>query len=291
VWANSSMDSQDILTFEPYIRLSAFFGVFFIMALLERLAPRRTLTVSRKLRWCSNLGIVVVNTIIARLILPMTLVVFATLCAAQNWGVLNLIDGPMWGEAALAILVMDFAIWLQHVMVHAVPLLWRLHRLHHTDLDYDVTTGARFHPLEILLSLGLKFLVIALLGASPVSVMAFEVILNAMAMFNHANVRLPLALDGVLRWLVVTPDFHRVHHSVHPFETNSNFGFNLSIWDRVFGTYIAQPEHGHTGMTIGLNIFRNPREERLDKMLTQPFRSGAEDRKDGYTINRRDGKA
>lgn len=280
------LNANDILDLEPVIRLSAFFGIFAIMAGLELAAPRRALTVSKSLRWFSNLGIVVLNTAIARVVLPMAPVAFAGYCATNGWGVLNLLDAPWWIEAIAAVVIMDFAIWLQHVMVHAIPMLWRLHRLHHADLDYDVTTGARFHPIEILLSLGIKFAVIALIGASPVAVLLFEVILNAMAMFNHANVRLPLGLDAVLRTLLVTPDFHRVHHSVLPYETNSNFGFNLSIWDRLFGTHQAQPESGHEGMTIGLDIFRDPIEERLDKLITQPFRDAPET--GGYTINRRD---
>ncbi|PHS76524.1 MAG: hypothetical protein COB59_11055 [Rhodospirillaceae bacterium] len=266
------MAGETLLNFEPYIRLSAFFGIFAIMASLELIAPRRPLRVSKKLRWGSNLGIVVLNTVVARLVLPMAPIIFATLCVERGWGVLNLIEWSGWTEIVLAVILLDFVIWLQHVMVHAVPLFWRLHRMHHTDLDYDVTTGARFHPIEILLSLGIKFSVIALIGASPVAVLLFEVILNAMAMFNHANVRLPLGLDKVLRILLVTPDFHRVHHSIIAQETNSNYGFNLSIWDRLFGTYIAQPEKGHKGMTIGLPIFRDPAEQRLDKMLTQPMR-------------------
>lgn len=280
------MDIQNILAFEPQIRLAAFFGIFAIMAGLELLAPRRALRVSKSLRWLSNLGLVALNTVVARLVLPMAPVAFAGYCAANGWGVLNLLDGPTWLEVVAAIVIMDFAIWLQHVMVHAVPVLWRLHRLHHADLDYDVTTGARFHPIEILLSLGIKFAVIALIGASPVAVLLFEVILNAMAMFNHANVRLPLGLDAVLRVLLVTPDFHRVHHSARPHETNANFGFNLSIWDRFLGTYQAQPEDGHEAMTIGLDVFRDPREQRLDKLITQPFRDAPST--GGYAINRRD---
>lgn len=280
------INSQDILSFEPHIRLFAFFGVFAVMAIYELFAPRRALTISKGLRWFSNLGIVALNTLIARLVLPMAPVAFAVLCADRGWGIFNLLDWPVWVEVVAVIVIMDFAIWLQHVMVHAVPALWRLHRLHHADQDYDVTTGARFHPIEILLSLGIKLALIALIGAGPVAVLLFEVILNAMAMFNHANVRLPLKVDAVLRVLLVTPDFHRVHHSDQPFETNSNFGFNLSIWDRAFGTYIAQPEHGHEGMTIGLDVFRDPAEQRLDKMLTQPFRQHV----GNYAINRRDWK-
>jgi len=195
------IDAQQILAHEPILRLAAFFGIFAVMAGLELVAPRRALSVSKGLRWFSNLGIVALNTLVARFLLPMAPVAFAGLCATNGWGVLNLIDGPLWLEVVVVIVLMDFAIWLQHVMVHAIPLLWRLHRLHHADLDYDVTTGARFHPLEILLSLGIKFAVIALLGASPLAVLLFEIILNAMAMFNHANVRLPLGLDAVLRWV------------------------------------------------------------------------------------------
>lgn len=280
------MTGESLLQFEPAIRLSAFFGIFIVMALWELARPRRPLSVSKKLRWFSNLSIVVLNTVLARAILPMAPVAFAFVATENSWGVFNLLAWNGFVELALAVILMDFAIWLQHVMVHAIPLLWRLHRMHHADLDYDVTTGARFHPIEIILSLGIKFCVIALLGASPVAVLIFEVLLNATAMFNHSNVRLPLGLDAVLRLLVVTPDMHRVHHSVRPNEANSNFGFNLPWWDRMFGTYTAQPADGHEGMTIGLSQFREIRDERLDQMLTQPFRSDAE----GYALNRRHGK-
>lgn len=282
------MSSEVLIANEPLIRLGVFGAVFAVMALWELLAPRRVLSVSKGLRWFSNLSIVAINTGLARVLLPMAPVAFAALAADRGWGVLNLSDWPVWLELVVAVVVLDFAIWLQHVVVHAIPVLWRLHRLHHADLDYDVTTGARFHPIEILLSLGIKFCVIALLGASPLAVLVFEIILNAMAMFNHANVKLPLKLDAVLRLIVVTPDFHRVHHSDQPFETNSNFGFNLSIWDRLFGTYIPQPTGGHKGMTIGLDMFRDPVEERLDKLLTQPFRTDPEAGDKGYAINRRD---
>ena len=278
------MTGEFLLEHEPVIRLSAFFGIFAIMAAMELIAPRRALTVSKGLRWFSNLSIVALNTVLGRLILPMAPVAFAYLCAEKGWGLFNLTDWPGWLELVVAVILMDFAIWLQHVMVHAIPMLWRLHRMHHADLDYDVTTGARFHPIEIILSLGIKFCVIALLGASPVAVLAFEVLLNATAMFNHSNVRLPLGLDAVLRLFLVTPDMHRVHHSAIPRECNSNFGFNLPWWDRLFGTYTAQPELGHEGMTIGLDMFREERDERLDQMLIQPFRQA----KGEYAINRRD---
>ncbi len=273
-----------LLSLEQPIRLGFFFGTFALMAMLEIISPRRKLSISKSLRWFSNLGIVVLNTVIARAVLPMAPIMFASLSAEMGWGVFNIFDISPWLAIVATIVLMDLAIWLQHVMVHAVPVLWRLHRLHHADLDYDVTTGARFHPIEILLSLGIKFAVIALLGAPAAAVLVFEVILNAMAMFNHANFKLPLGLDAVLRTMFVTPDMHRVHHSIVPEETNSNFGFNLSIWDRMFGTYIAQPTGGHEGMTIGIDLFRTTKDERLDQMLIQPFRGPAGE----YTINRRD---
>ncbi len=191
---------------------------------------------------------------------------------------------PGWIEFLIAIIVLDLAIYLQHVLFHAAPLLWRLHRMHHQDLDFDVTTGARFHPIEILLSMGIKLMVIAALGPSAAAVLVFEALLNGMAMFNHANAKLPLGLDAILRMFVVTPDMHRVHHSVLPNETNSNFGFNLSVWDRLFGTYRAQPAAGHEAMTIGIEQFREPRELWLDRLLLQPLRGDA----GAYPINRRD---
>jgi len=278
------MIGESLLQHEPLIRLSAFFGIFAVMAAFELIAPRRVLSVSKTLRWFSNLTIVALNTVLARLILPMAPVAFALVAVENGWGVFNLLDWDGWLELVLAVVLMDFAIWLQHVMVHAIPMLWRLHRMHHADLDYDVTTGARFHPIEIFLSLGIKFCVIALLGASPVAVLIFEVLLNATAMFNHSNVKLPLGLDAVVRLLVVTPDMHRVHHSAIPRECNSNFGFNLPWWDRMFGTYIAQPKLGHEGMTVGLDMFRDEKDERLDQMLIQPLRTA----KGEYAINRRD---
>jgi len=268
------INGADSLAFEPYIRVGAFLGLFTVMAVLERISPRRALRLPKNQRWFSNLGIVVLNSIMVRLILPLGPVAFANLWAEHNWGLFNLIGLPFWVEVVFAIVIMDFAIWIQHLLAHRLPWFWQVHLVHHTDLDYDVTTGARFHPLEIFISLAIKFVVIAIIGASPVAVLLFEVILNTMAIFNHANVHLPRAFDAVLRRLVVTPDFHRVHHSDLALETNSNYGFNLSIWDRIFGTYVAQPQRGHTGMTIGLPIFLGQGEHRLDKMLTQPFRNG-----------------
>jgi sterol desaturase/sphingolipid hydroxylase (fatty acid hydroxylase superfamily) len=276
---------DSILEFEPTIRLSFFLGVFAVVALWEIAAPRRQRSLGRLNRWPSNLGIVVLNTVVMRVLFPVAAVAMAVKTSANGWGLFNLVDLPLWLEVVLAVIILDAAIYLQHVMFHAVPALWRLHRMHHADLDYDVTTGARFHPIEIVLSMVIKLSVVSVLGASPVAVIIFEVMLNATAMFNHGNVRLPLAIDGVLRLLIVTPDMHRVHHSIIPSEANSNFGFSLPWWDRAFGTYRAQPEAGHHGMTIGISSFRDPVEQRLDKMLLQPFRDGGQ----GYAINAKRG--
>lgn len=263
--------SNFILAHGVAIRLSAFLGVLMMMAIWEMAAPRRVRVVSRWVRWPSNLGLVAINTLALRVILPSAAVGAAVLAQQRSWGLLNNVALPEWGRIVIAILVLDLAIYLQHVMFHAVPALWRLHRMHHTDLDFDVTTGARFHPIEILLSMVLKITVIAALGAPPFAVLVFEIVLNATAMFNHGNVGLPERLDRIVRWIVVTPDMHRVHHSVVPRETNSNFGFNLPWWDRLCGTYRAQPAAGHEGMTIGLDQFRDPGQLRLDRMLMQPF--------------------
>jgi sterol desaturase/sphingolipid hydroxylase (fatty acid hydroxylase superfamily) len=267
--------TESILAVEPTIRLAFFLGVFAAMAGLEALLPRRERSVSRWIRWPSNLGIVAVNTVLLRILFPTAAVGLALLGEARGWGLLNALALPSWLSLVLAVLLLDLVIYLQHVMFHAVPALWRLHRMHHADLDFDVTTGARFHPIEILLSMGLKLAAVAALGAPALAVLVFEVLLNATAMFNHANLRIPGALDRVLRWVIVTPDMHRVHHSVVPRETNSNFGFNLPWWDRLLGTYRAQPAAGHQAMTIGLEQFRAPRELWLDRMLVQPFRGEA----------------
>jgi sterol desaturase/sphingolipid hydroxylase (fatty acid hydroxylase superfamily) len=263
----------DILfTHEPWIRLAAFAGVFAAMALWELLAPRRRQVVARRRRWPGNIGVVVIDTLLLRLIFPTAAVGVALVAQVGGWGLLPALNAPSWLALIIAVVVLDLAIYLQHVLFHAVPALWRLHRMHHADLEIDVTTGARFHPIEILLSMAIKLGVVAALGAPAVAVLIFEVLLNATSMFNHGNVRLPRRLDRVLRWLVVTPDMHRVHHSILPHETNSNFGFNLPWWDRVFGTYRAQPQAGHEAMTIGIEQFRDHRELRLDRMLMQPFR-------------------
>jgi sterol desaturase/sphingolipid hydroxylase (fatty acid hydroxylase superfamily) len=273
-----------VQTHEAAIRLGFFLGIFAVMAVWELLAPRRTLTVSKTVRWINNLGLVVLNTVFLRLLFPAAAVGMATFATAQGWGLFNYYQVSLWFAVPVAVIAMDFVIWLQHVMVHAVPALWRLHRVHHADLDYDLTTGARFHPFEIILSMLIKFATIAVLGPPVVAVILFEVILNGMAMFNHGNVGLPGPLDRALRWLVVTPDMHRVHHSVEDDEANSNFGFNLSWWDRLFGTYRDQPRAGHQGMTIGIHGYRELREVGwLPGLLALPFRG----RITGYVINRR----
>lgn len=264
--------SEDPSAFEPLIRGGAFAGVLAAMALWELLAPRRPLAVGRGRRWPANLGIVAIDTLIVRMVAPMGAVGMALAAEAHGWGLFHYLDAPPWLAIVAAVILLDAAIYLQHVVFHAVPVLWRLHRMHHADLAIDVTTGLRFHPVEILLSLGIKLAVVAALGAPPAAVLVFEVLLNATSMFNHGNVRIPQRIDRALRWLVVTPDMHRVHHSIVVRETNSNFGFNLPWWDRVFGTYRAQPEAGHERMTIGIDQFRDPRELRLDRLLTQPFR-------------------
>ena len=273
-----------LLNHELPVRLGAFLAVLALMATWEALAPRRALAVSRARRWASNLGIVVLNSVLVRTLLPATAVTIAALAQERGWGLLNQYDVSFAAAVLASILALDLAIYLQHVMFHAVPGLWRLHRVHHADLDFDVTTGARFHPIEILLSMLIKMAVIVVLGASAAAVMIFEVLLNATALFNHANVRLFPAADRLLRLLVVTPDMHRVHHSVEEHESNSNFGFNLSLWDRIFRTYKAQPDAGHQGMTIGIRGYREPKlASDLPGMLVLPFLG--EDT--GYAINRR----
>ena len=272
------------ITYEKEIRMSFFFGMLIIMAIWEVLAPRRALTVSKAVRWVNNLGLVFFNSFLIRVLFPAAAVGVAAFASENGWGIFNYYQVPFWLAVVISVIIMDFIIYLQHVMVHAVPALWRLHRIHHADLDFDVTTGARFHPIEIILSMLIKFATIIVLGPPIIAVVIFEVLLNAMAMFNHANVRLPLGLDKVLRWFVVTPDMHRVHHSVEDDEANSNFGFNLPWWDRLFGTYRDQPRNGHNGMTIGIRKYREPKQVSwLPGMLLLPFKGKIS----GYAINRR----
>src|SRR5262245_18906406 len=273
-----------LLTDDLQIRLVAFAGIFAAMAVWEVLAPRRVQKLGRGSRWPSNIAIVVLDAVLVRLVFQTTAVGLALVAEGRGWGLFHALDLPAWASVPLTVAALDFAIYLQHVLFHAVPTLWRLHRMHHADLDIDVTTGARFHPIEILLSMGIKLGVVAALGIPAVAVLAFEVLLNATSMFNHSNVRMPVWIDQVLRWIVVTPDMHRVHHSIVAGETNSNFGFTLPWWDRLFGTYRDQPAASHETMTIGIEQFRDPAEQRLDHMLTQPFRD--EDRT--YALGRRE---
>ena len=272
-----------VIAYEAAIRMSFFLGVFALMAFWEVLSPRRRPVVSKMLRWGNNLGLVIFNSILLRFIFPAAAVGVAALASEQGWGLLNYYPLPLWLSLAISLLVMDFVIYLQHILMHAVPILWRLHRVHHADLDYDVTTGARFHPIEIILSMLIKFVTIVALGPTIVAVVIFEIVLNAMAMFNHANVRLPLRMDHVLRQLIVTPDMHRVHHSVDYDEANSNFGFNLAFWDRWFGTYRDQPRAGHEQMIIGIQNYRTPGEVTwIHGILWLPFRGTV----GNYAINR-----
>ena len=273
-----------ILENEPIVRLTLFIGVFAVVAAWEVISPRRALTQPKGLRWANNLALTALNSIVLRLLFPAAAVGVALFAQQQGWGLLNHFGLSFIAAIAITVVAMDFVVWLQHVMVHAIPLLWRLHRVHHADLDYVLTTGARFHTLEIILSMLIKFSTILLLGPPVMAVVIFEVLLNATAMFNHGNISIPEHVDRVLRLFVVTPDMHRVHHSVHAPLTNSNFGFNLPWWDRLFGTYVAQPPEGHLKMEIGLDTFRDPKQvERLPGMLMLPFARQLGD----YTINRR----
>ncbi len=276
--------SESLFASEPVVRLGAFAGCFLAMLLWEMAAPRRALKVGRIRRWPNNLGIVVLDTLLVRLVFPTAAVGIALLAEARGWGLFHSYGVPAWLAVVASVVLLDLAIYLQHVLFHAVPVLWRLHRMHHADLEFDATTGVRFHPIEILLSMSIKLSVVAALGTPAVAVLIFEVLLNATSMFNHGNVRLPARLDRALRWIVVTPEMHRVHHSVVARETNSNFGFNLPWWDRLLGTYRAQPQAGHECMTIGIEQFRDVGELRLDRLLTQPFRD--DDRR--YPLGRRE---
>jgi sterol desaturase/sphingolipid hydroxylase (fatty acid hydroxylase superfamily) len=264
-----------LLGHEASVRMAAFIGILSAMMAWELAAPRRRLDVPRVIRWSNNLGLVVIDTAILRLAFPVLAVGIASLAQSKGWGLFNVVDVPVWVAVVASILILDLAIYLQHVIFHAVPALWRLHRMHHADLDFDATTGLRFHPVEIVLSMAIKLAVVGAIGAPPVAVLAFEVILNATSLFNHGNVLLPPAVDRVLRLVLVTPDMHRVHHSSDPRETNSNYGFSVPWWDRLLGTYVAQPAKGHVDMEIGIEQFRTERDLWLDRMLLQPLHGPA----------------
>jgi sterol desaturase/sphingolipid hydroxylase (fatty acid hydroxylase superfamily) len=271
-----------LLSHEPVVRVAVFLAVLLAMATWEVAAPRRRREIPRRVRWSNNLAVVALDTLLVRLAFPMAAVGLALVAEERGWGLLNVVEAPAWLACLVSLLALDLAIYLQHVMFHAVPALWRLHRMHHADLEFDVSTGLRFHPLEILLSMGIKLAVVAALGPPASAVLLFEVLLNATSMFNHSNIHIPRPVDRWLRWVVITPDMHRVHHSIFPSETNSNFGFNLPWWDRLLGTYRDQPKDGHEGMTIGIEQFRTRRDLWLDRMLIQPLIGPAS----GYPINR-----
>ncbi len=259
------------MEYESVIRLVSFTVIFILIALWEIRYPRRTVTTSKKMRWLNNLTIIAINPIVLHLIFPVLAVGIAQTTQTNGWGLLNIFHLPSLIALVVGVVVLDLVIYFQHVMFHAVPLLWRLHMVHHADLDFDLTTGLRFHPIEIVLSMILKIAVIVALGPPVAAVLMFEVLLNGMAMFNHGNIIIPISLDKWLRWFVVTPDMHRVHHSVFIRETNSNYGFNLSVWDRLFGTYWDQPRKGHTDMVIGLSQFRNEKKLTLPWLLILPI--------------------
>ena len=256
---------------EVAIRLGFFIATFATMTIWELLAPRRTLTTSKTVRWFANLAIIFLNATVVRLGFPLLPVGLALLAQEKGWGLLNSFDTPYWSAVVAGVILLDLVIYLQHVMFHAVPVLWRLHMMHHADLDFDVTTGLRFHPVEITLSGCIKLAAVLVFGSPAIAVLIFELLLNTTSMFNHGNIRFPLSIDRLLRLIIVTPEMHRVHHSVVIKETNSNFGFNFPWWDRLLGTYREQPTAGHRGMTIGLSQFRDPGRLTLPWMLVLPF--------------------
>ena len=260
------------MTSEIVIRLSAFLAILLAMAVWETHLPKRPWKSRRGRRWIHHLAISTLNVSLVRVVVPLSIVMWGIHLETQGFGLLNWLDLPAWLAVIVTIIALDLVVYAQHVMFHKVPLFWRFHLMHHTDLDFDVTTGFRFHPIEILISMVIKFAAVAVIGAPAIAIVIFEIVLNATSMFNHGNVQLPRVIDRYLRWFVVTPDMHRVHHSVTRYETDSNFGFNLPIWDRLFGTYRDQPEHGHSGMSIGLPVFRKIDEVRIDRLISQPFR-------------------
>ena len=264
---------MDLLTnkYEPVIRLGFFLGILVTMFLWELIAPRRPLTTSKIARWLSNLGLVLIDSVIVRLAFPAGLAGIAFLAQQRGWGIFNFFELPFLVKIVLGVLIFDLTVYLQHVMFHSAPLLWRLHMVHHSDMDIDVTTGIRFHPIEIILSMGIKMAVVFLTGAPPLSVLVFEIILNGTSMFNHGNVRYPQQIDSFLRLIVVTPEMHRVHHSTIRWETNSNLGFNFPWWDKLFGTYRPQPAKGHLEMTIGLDQYKEPQKLTFFWLIVLPF--------------------
>lgn len=263
-----------ILAHEASLRFGVFISIFLLMMSAEALFPRKERVLGRGHRWSSNLLLIVIDGLFVRLLFPIVAVGVAAIAAEKNWGLFNLVDWPIWLEITLSIIILDMLIYWQHVASHHIAFLWAFHKVHHADKDIDVTTGSRFHPLEIGLSMGYKMLLVILLGAPVLAVIIFEIILNGCAMFNHSNVKLPLSLDKVLRKFIVTPDMHRVHHSTIVAETNSNYGFSLSLWDRLFRSYTPQPSKGHDGMVIGLNEYQDNGPASLTWSLLLPFGKG-----------------
>ncbi len=262
---------------EGTVRLICFGGIFAVIALWELAAPRRKQTFTRPVRWFTNISLVVIDTLALRLLFPVLAVGVAEFVQLRQWGLFNSIDLPGWLEITVAVIALDLAIYFQHFASHKVPILWRVHRVHHADRDFDLTTAIRFHPVEICLSMLYKFAVILVLGPAPLAVFLFEVLLNGTAMFNHGNIRLPGPADRLLRLVLVTPDMHRVHHSIEQQETDSNYGFNLSVWDRLFQTYKGQPDAGHDEMVIGLAPYQTDDPTRLGWSLMFPFRRNGKD--------------
>jgi sterol desaturase/sphingolipid hydroxylase (fatty acid hydroxylase superfamily) len=278
------MITSAAVVYEPLLRLIAFVGIFVLMAIWEFVAPRRIPQFKRATRWPHNIALLAVDLAVIRVFAPGVAIAVAVAGEVNGWGLLNIFQPPTWIGIPLAVAFLDLVIYFQHVAFHAVPTLWRLHRVHHTDLDFDVTTGTRFHPLEILISTGIKCAAVAAIGAPVVAVLTFELLLNASSMFNHGNARIAPRIERWLRWFLVTPDMHRVHHSVEFNETSSNFGFTLPVWDRWLGTYRAQPSGGHEHMMTGVDAFRSEHDLRIDRLLIQPLL----DNPGGYPINRRD---
>ena len=270
---NSLVLGSLVLENEVVIRLSIFLSAFMCIAVLERTLPRRLMRVNWRLRWFNNLGISVINTAFLRIIVPTSVVLFAMKASDNGWGLLNMVSLPEWLSILIFIAAFDLAIYFQHRWFHIFEPFWRLHRVHHTDLDYDITTGTRFHPFSILISLVIKFALVLLIGGQPMAVLISEVLLNLTSMFNHSNINIPARIDRVLRLIVVTPDMHRVHHSVDNIEHNSNFGFNFPWWDRIFGTYLAQPTADHGELRIGIEGFDENNSVGIRSMLVQPFKS------------------
>jgi sterol desaturase/sphingolipid hydroxylase (fatty acid hydroxylase superfamily) len=260
-------------TTEIVVRFGVAAGLFAALAAWELFAPRRQLVAGRRPRWTNNIGVWIIDALAVRLLIPIGAIGVALMASERGWGLLNLLDMPGWMAVLAGFVALDLVIYAQHIVFHKVPWLWRLHRMHHADLDIDVTTGARFHPFEILISMLIKIVAVIAIGVPAFGVLIFEIGLNATSMFNHSNVALPRWLEPIARWLVVTPQMHQVHHSILREETDSNFGFNLPWWDRLFGTYRSEPRAGEQNVTIGIPIFRDPSELRLDRLLTQPFRN------------------